>query len=123
APTDNGGLFYASTSLDFDWLAVADVGPAGLSHYNLKIGTAPGLADVLAPTNVGNVLTYNLVGVSGSSYYAAVQAVDFASNASAWSSYSDGITVDTEGPTAATGLITPADLAAAPDATYDNDMN
>jgi hypothetical protein len=122
APTDDG-VYHLATNLTFNWGAVVDVGPAGLSHYNLKIGTTPGGTDVLGVTNVGNVISYNQLGSDGVTYYAAVQAVDNAGNTSAWSANSNGVGVDLTDPIGASNLRTSADVGGGADASYDDDVN
>jgi hypothetical protein len=95
APTD-AGSYSTGTSLDFDWSASAD-GTTAVDSYYVQIGTTPGGSDVFAG-NVGNVLTKNITGNDGSIYYARFKAIDDAGNESAYSSNSDGITVDTTAP-------------------------
>ena len=64
------GDAYAPTTGDLTW-AVA--GGQGTSGYNLTVGTTAGGDDVLATTDVGNVLTYNIGALAqGTTYYVSV---------------------------------------------------
>lgn len=73
------------------WTASTDA-LSGIDFYEVALGTAPGNTDTLSWTNVGNVTSRKLTGlslVSGTTYYASVRAVDRAGNRSG-STNSDG---------------------------------
>ncbi|HEY5909894.1 MAG TPA: FG-GAP-like repeat-containing protein, partial [Verrucomicrobiae bacterium] len=80
-------------SIIFDWTAAADAQtPAAGLNYNLRVGTAPGAADILSPEsgtngtrrlaalgNTGSRLTAQLNNLRpGTNYYWSVQAIDSA---------------------------------------------
>ncbi len=72
------------TSPRFSWPAAADSG-SGISHYELAVGTASGLADVQNWKSIGVETTgylENLSLKSGVSYYPSVRAIDRAGQAS-----------------------------------------
>jgi hypothetical protein len=95
APTDDGA-YTGNTTVTFDWTAAAD-GGSGIASYYLQVGTSAGGNDVY-DGNVGNVLTHDIVGSDGVTYYARVKAIDKAANQSNYSANSDGIEVDTTAP-------------------------
>ncbi|MBN1807580.1 MAG: Ig-like domain-containing protein [Planctomycetes bacterium] len=95
-PTDAG--VWTTASVVFNWTAATDA-TSGIGSYVLQVGTTAGGNDVFNG-NVGNVLTYTVTGSNGNTLYARVAAVDGAGNQGLWSGNSDGITVDTAGPTA-----------------------
>ncbi|MBI4570222.1 MAG: fibronectin type III domain-containing protein, partial [Planctomycetes bacterium] len=105
-PTD-AGVWAGSASVPFNWTAATDA-ESGIASYYCQVGTTPGGAD-LFDANVGNVLTKTVTGTDGQTLYARVYAVNGAGTASAWSGNSDGITIDTTGPSAPG---TPADAGA-----------
>ncbi len=79
-------------SVVFTWPAVLDVGPAGLSHYVVKVGTTAGGSE----TFIGDVVdktTKSVIGFDGVSYYAQVKAVDKIGNESDWSAISPAVVV------------------------------
>jgi len=94
-PAD-AGAFTSSTTVRFTWTASSDAG-SGVGDYDLQVGTQPGSAN-LFNRNVGNILTQTVTAADGQTLYARVCARDQVGNASAWSSSSDGITVDTAPP-------------------------
>jgi hypothetical protein len=99
-PSDPGQ--YTSTTLvRFIWTAATDPGitPSGVVSCHLQVGTGPGRSDVF-DANVGNVLVRTVSGSSGQRLYARVRALDAVGNIGAWSGNSDGILIDTTGPTA-----------------------
>jgi hypothetical protein len=99
APTD-GAFSTTATSVTFNWVAVSDVGPAGLNAYFLRVGTTAGGSDTFYG-KVGTTLTRTFTGlIAGSTYYASVMAVDNYGNTSAWSTASDGILIDQVAPPA-----------------------
>lgn len=77
----------------FSWNAVTDVGPAGLSYYQLEVGTEPNGADVFNGP-VADATSKSLIGFDGKKYYARVRAVDTVGNESDWSPLSDAVEVD-----------------------------
>jgi hypothetical protein len=118
APTDAGA--YTGSTVTFNWSSVTDNGVSGVASYYLQVGTTAGASNVL-DQNVGNVLTYDISGTSGVTYYARVRAVDAAGNVSSYSSNSDGVMVDGTAPTGASTLKTAADANNGPNVSYDND--
>lgn len=90
APSFGGSINDGTTSTSLtqtpslSWSAATDA-HSGVSHYELAIGTSAGGTQVLAWTNISNVLTYQRSGLSlsnGQTYYASVRAVDAAGNTS-----------------------------------------
>ena len=101
APTTPGTPSDASaltnlTAVAFAWTASADGG--GGVTYELRVGTTAGGNEVFSG-NVGAVLSTTVTGADGQTLYAQVRAIDSAGNASAFSSASDGIRIDTTTPT------------------------
>ncbi|MGE0172389.1 MAG: hypothetical protein AB7T49_06380 [Oligoflexales bacterium] len=95
APAD-AGTHTNNTTVTFNWVAPSDSG-SGIASYVLEIGTTAGNDDVFSG-DVGNVLTKDVNGTNGSTYYARVKAIDHVGNESAFSPDSDGIVVDTDAP-------------------------
>lgn len=82
----NDGTSSSSTtdSPTFSWNASTDTG-AGVSYYELAIGSSSGAADLMGWTNIGNVTSYQASGLTlstGNTYYASIRAVDGAGNTS-----------------------------------------
>ena len=98
-PTDEG-IYTSSTLVRFNWPAASDAGTSGtgIASYDLQVGTRPGLSDVFT-SNVGNVLTMSVTGVSGQTLYARLRARDLVGNIGPWSLASNGILIDTDAPT------------------------
>ena len=94
-PSDAGALTNL-TAVAFAWTASADGG--GGVTYELRVGTTAGGNEVFSG-NVGAVLSTTVTGADGQTLYAQVRAIDSAGNASAFSSASDGIRIDTTTPT------------------------
>jgi hypothetical protein len=90
-----GPAISPSIEITYTWSAVTDVGAAGLSHYELEVGTTSGGADVFSGDIVDKT-SKAIVGFDGSTYYARVRAVDLLGNASAWSPVSAGVTIDAD---------------------------
>ena len=98
APTPNdGGSWTDLSHINFTWPPVSDA-VSGLASYELKVGTSPGIDNILAVSATGHEW-YNLTGVTeGVTYYAQLRAVDTAGNVGQWSTPTDGITVDLTAP-------------------------
>lgn len=88
-PTDPGAVSTSGTALStaspqHNWTPSTDA--CGFSHYEFAIGTSAGADDVFARVNIGDVLTYRALGLSGLStntnYFSSVRAVDLAGNTS-----------------------------------------
>ena len=90
-PDDGTLQINLSETNTLTWTASTD-SLSGISHYEIALGTTPGDQNTLSWTNVGNVTSRKMTGLtlaSGTTYYASVRAVDRAGNISAVSS-SDG---------------------------------
>lgn len=92
--TDDGDYSPYLDKLHASWTASIDP-QSGLSHYLVKVGKTAGAQDVVAETNVGNVLGITFgpmpLDITGATmYYFTVTAVDRAGNKSAVA-YSNGI--------------------------------
>jgi hypothetical protein len=118
APTDAGT--YSGTTVTFNWSSVTDNGTAGVASYHLQVGTTAGGNNVL-DQDVGNVLTYNIAGSGGVTYFARVKAVDAAGNPGTYSGNSNGVMVDATAPTGASALKVTADDPGGALTTLDND--
>ncbi|MBM4250107.1 MAG: hypothetical protein FJ149_11935, partial [Euryarchaeota archaeon] len=95
------GQWSTSSTVNFTWAPSAD-NISGIAGYYISIGTSAGENDVVSD---GWTATPNYTmtgGSNGTTYYAKVKAQDNAANNGSWSPDSDGITVDTTVPTAAT---------------------
>lgn len=93
APTAPGtpqGTIPQLPNVRFDWAEAGDTGGSDVASYDCQIGTTPGGSNVFSG-NVGSTLTKTVTGVSGSTYYARVRAVDRAGNAGPWSANSAGV--------------------------------
>lgn len=68
------------------WGLASDINGSGISHYEIKIGTTKGSADVLPYTYAGNFgnFTFNLATpmIHGKTYYPTLRAIDKAGNSS-----------------------------------------
>ena len=92
--TDDGDYSPYLDKLHASWTASIDA-QSGLSHYLVKVGKTAGAQDVVAETNVGNVLGITFgpmpLDITGATmYYFTVTAVDRAGNKSTVA-YSNGI--------------------------------
>ncbi|MBI5510574.1 MAG: Ig-like domain-containing protein [Deltaproteobacteria bacterium] len=96
APTDVG--LWSNTDVAFNWTATTDDG-LGVTSYRLQVDTTGTGANLVLDADVGDVLTFEVTGTEGQTLFARVAAVDGAGNQSAWSTWSDGITVDIATPT------------------------
>ena len=85
-PTTPGALSYGSDMTEMEapttsWTASTD--ETDLKGYEIAIGSSEGGQDVLAWTDIGNLLTYRATALSlvpVTSYYSSVRAVDMAGN-------------------------------------------
>jgi hypothetical protein len=96
------------TSPAIGWSGGGSDTGTGFDHWEVGLGTTPGIDDVKAFANSGSA-TYTFTSLSlahNVTYYATVRAVDLAGNVSA-STSSDGFTVDVNGPTAPGSLSGP----------------
>jgi len=76
--TPSNGQIDASIDGILTWSAAS----GGVSGYNLTVGTTSGGADVLATTDVGNVISYNLGTLAiTTQYYVTIQAYNGLGNA------------------------------------------
>lgn len=91
APTHDGPVT-SSVAVNFSWVAVDDVGPAGLSHYDLEVYRVAD--DALVFNGPVDGLTKQVIGFDGDSFYARVRSVDMVGNESAWSTNSTTVTID-----------------------------
>ncbi len=91
APIDIGEV---SNSLDvtFTWEAAREH-DTGISGYQLQIGTAPGDSSIYNAW-LGNVTSAVITGENAQTFYARIRAKNGAGLVSAWSPWSDGITID-----------------------------
>ncbi|MDH5543241.1 MAG: Ig-like domain-containing protein [Nitrospinota bacterium] len=94
-PTDIG-VYSGSTTVTFNWTAATDPESTVVNYY-LQVGTTPGGSNKFNGP-IGNVLTYDINGVTGDILYARVQAENGAGTVGSWSGNSDGITIDTTAP-------------------------
>jgi N-acetylneuraminic acid mutarotase len=72
-----------SDSAAMTWTAASDTGGAGISYYELAIGTSSGGTQTLNWTNIGNVVSYTRTGLTlanSTTYYSSIRAVDAAGN-------------------------------------------
>ena len=126
-PADAAGAVDAAfdddLSIFIDWTAGTDAG-SGVASYTLKIfqqsscgGSA--LSDITGLTGI----SYNYTAPSDGTYSFQLVTIDNAGRQSAASACSTDILIDSENPTAATDLITPADAAGGPDAAFDDDLS
>lgn len=114
-PSDPGAIVLsggASTtdSKNFSWTSSSD--NCAFSGYEVSLGTTAGSQDVVAWTNIGNILTYQFTGLSltgGTDYFVNVRGVDAAGNFSnsvsstAWQ-VDTCVATDTTNPTDPSGL-------------------
>lgn len=91
-PSKPIGIGATKVSVKFTWNTVVDAGGSGLSHYFVRIGTTPGGADKFN-ADVVDVVSKEILGAKGETYYAQVKAVDIIGNESDWSPVSEGVTV------------------------------
>ncbi|MFK7874034.1 MAG: hypothetical protein AB8C84_12855, partial [Oligoflexales bacterium] len=71
-------------SADMTWVTSTDAG-SGFSSYELSLGTSSGATDVQDWTDIGDVLTTSMTGLSlteGTTYYANIRGLDNAGNIS-----------------------------------------
>ncbi len=72
--------FYSQTeSPPMSWTASDDHNGSGIAYYEIALGTSQGGIDVMPWTNIGNVTSTTLSGLTltmGSHYYASIRAVD-----------------------------------------------
>jgi len=94
-PTDAGG-YSSTTTLTFNWTPATDT-QSGIKEYLVSVGTTT-LGNNVFNGSVGLSTSLTVTGSQGLSYYARVQAVNNALLAGAWSLNSNGIKVDTTGP-------------------------
>ncbi len=81
-PEDGSLQVLLSETNTITWTASTDA-LSGVDYYEIAIGTTPGATDALAWSNIGNVTSRKVTGlslVSGTTYYASVRAVDRAGN-------------------------------------------
>lgn len=90
-PVD-AGAYIGVGDVRFDWAAPPD-GVGGIANYFVRIGTAPGHADVFDAWTGSSSPTCTVAGVAGRTYYCRVLAEDAAGDYSPWSDDSDGIAV------------------------------
>lgn len=83
-----------TVNLRFSWNAVTDVGPAGIRHYFLQVGSTPGGNDHFS--SIVQEPSQFISATNGAVYYARVKVVDNAGNESEWSPVSDRVTVNTD---------------------------
>lgn len=70
--------FYTANQISTNWDAAMDVN-SGIDHYLMSVGTAAGATDVIAWTNIGNVTSHTLTGLSllgGVTYFITIKAVN-----------------------------------------------
>ena len=93
---------YSQATLAFTWTAPTDDG-SGVAGYVLQVASMPDVATLLDEVETAALSA----GFDASSYadglgfYARVAAVDAAGNAGDWSAWTDGVILDTTGPTVA----------------------
>ncbi len=95
----------STTTIQGNWSGFSD-GESGLASYEWAIGTTDGGINVLGWTDVGMATTANQSGLAmshGQIYYVSVRAMDAVANVSLVAT-SDGVTVDTTGPSPGTVL-------------------
>lgn len=90
APGTPQGMIPSLPNIRFDWTAAGDAGRSEVASYECQIGTTPGGSNVFNGS-VGSTLTKTVTGVSGSTYYARVRAMDGAGNVGPWSANSAGV--------------------------------
>lgn len=91
-----------NTSFPLNWDAATDL-HSDILHYEVAIGTAPGLQDVAPFTNVGNVTSTSITGIFlnyGETYYGSLKSVNYAGLSSVINSNGVYITSPTNLPTA-----------------------
>lgn len=98
------GIYYSSFSSSpiLTWSTGSDTGGSGIQKYQIAIGSGSGGTQILNWTDIGNVTSYQITGLSlseGTSYYPSVRVVDFAGNPSAIIN-GDGWIADAAGPLA-----------------------
>ena len=113
--TDGNYTTSLTTAPTFTWTASTDsgTGASGISYYQIGITTASGTPPT-SWTSVGNVLTYQLTGLSltdGVMYYGAVEAFDAAGNVSSIT-YGDGFSVVTDTPSLALNFMNSSTIGA-----------
>jgi hypothetical protein len=98
APTD-AGVWSTSQTLHFAW-AAADDGTAGsgVASYTLQVATATDGTGILFDGSKGTGLSHDQAAAEGSTVYARVRAIDSQGNTGAWSTWSNGIQVDSQVP-------------------------
>jgi len=89
------GAFTASSSVTWSWSAGSDAG-SGVSAYSVRVGSIAGAADVATATTTFLNFTFP-DGLSGSTYFLSVAALDNAGNLGPASAAS-GVTVDQVAP-------------------------
>ncbi|MBI2571446.1 MAG: hypothetical protein HYV63_30935 [Candidatus Schekmanbacteria bacterium] len=91
------------STINANWSGFSDVG-SGIGSYEWAIGTSPGGIDVQGFTNVGastGATNGSLSLANGTLCYVSVRGIDVAGNTGT-AAVSDGVRVDTTGPTAGT---------------------
>ncbi|MFH1859612.1 MAG: right-handed parallel beta-helix repeat-containing protein [bacterium] len=108
SPPTDAGTYSTSTTISFSWnKGAADDAETGIGGYRLQIEGVKGTATkMIFDAAIGNVLSYTMVNATHSfTYRARVKARNgygVEADNDYWSDWSDGITVDTEPPQAAT---------------------
>ncbi len=104
ALTDSGSFQTGSTTISASWTASTDA-ETGIVSYEVSVGTSPGATDTVASQSVGLSTSAAIVASysDGVTYYVNVAAVNGVGLTSSISS-TNGIMVDTVGPTAVGAL-------------------
>ncbi len=101
--TDDGTFTASSTSLHASWTPVA-----GATSYDYAVGTSAGGTNTRDWTNTGGasaeITATGLALASAETYFISIRARNGDGNVSSQVGSSNGITVDTEGPAAPTGV-------------------
>jgi hypothetical protein len=111
-PTE-AGVWSTSATVNFTWTPSSD-NISGIAGYYVCIGTTAGGTDIVSDQWTATPNYTMSGGTNGTAYYAKIKATDNATNTGSYGGNSDGITVDTTMPTAATpsdtGLYTNSSL-------------
>lgn len=91
-PTHDGPVT-SNVYVTFYWQAVQDVGPAGLSHYEVEVYRVSDNALFFSGPVVDKT-SKQVLGHDDESFYARVRAIDKFGNESAWSANSTNIKID-----------------------------
>jgi len=95
---NDNGSYTATTALSFSWTNFTDSG-SGVSYYEAQISTDPDFSSTVFSDNHYVSTQKSYTGISGSTYFARVRAVDQVGRKSAFV-YSAGTMIDTSAPTA-----------------------